>query len=214
MAREFEWSLLSVPDAMAMVRGQLGYSWAELARRLDTLEDDEFTWQPAPGALSVVARADVTAGVRGVGSGDWVAQWPPDVTGGGLGEPGAGTRTIAWLVAHLTEVFAERWDWTFGGHRLRRDDLTFHRARTPAVAQLVHWVDLWQAGVDAMDPGRVVEVGVSTATEIDAAAPFGHLVLHLNRELVHHGAEICTLQDLYRSTRPQDGGPSGGGGRA
>jgi hypothetical protein len=25
------------------------------------------------------------------------------------------------------------------------------------------------------------------------------LVLHVNRELIHHGSEICTLTDLYRS---------------
>ncbi|MDF2847819.1 MAG: DinB family protein, partial [Oerskovia sp.] len=28
---------------------------------------------------------------------------------------------------------------------------------------------------------------------------FGHLVLHMNRELIHHGAEIMVLQDLYRA---------------
>lgn len=200
MAREFEWSLLTVPDAMAMVRGQLGFSWGELARRLETLGDDEFTWRPAAGALSVVPRGEVAPGRRGIGAGDWVVEWPADATGAELGGPEAGTRTIAWLVAHLTEVFAERWDWTFGGHRLRREHLTYQRERTPAVAQLVHWVDRWQEGVDAMDPTRVYDVGVSTATQVDASAPFGHLVLHLNRELVHHGAEICTLQDLYRST--------------
>jgi hypothetical protein len=26
------------------------------------------------------------------------------------------------------------------------------------------------------------------------------LVLHLNREAIHHGAEICLLRDLYRTT--------------
>jgi hypothetical protein len=201
MAREFDWSLLTVPDAMAMVRGQLGFSWAQLSPRLETLSDDEFTWRPAPGALSVVRREEVATGARGVGAGEYVVEWPPEATDAALGPPGAGTRTIAWLVAHLTEVFAERSDWTFGEHRLDRDDLTYHRDRAPAVSQLVHWVDTWQAGVDAMDPARVYEVGVSTATEVDASAPFGHLVLHLNRELVHHGAEICTLQDLHRAGR-------------
>ncbi len=24
------------------------------------------------------------------------------------------------------------------------------------------------------------------------------IVLHVNRELIHHGAEICLLRDLYR----------------
>jgi len=24
------------------------------------------------------------------------------------------------------------------------------------------------------------------------------LVMHINRELIHHGAEVCLLRDLYR----------------
>jgi hypothetical protein len=27
------------------------------------------------------------------------------------------------------------------------------------------------------------------------------LVLHINREAIHHGAEICLLRDLYRRER-------------
>ena len=30
-----------------------------------------------------------------------------------------------------------------------------------------------------------------------AEAPLSDLVLHINRELIHHGAEICLLRDLY-----------------
>jgi hypothetical protein len=26
------------------------------------------------------------------------------------------------------------------------------------------------------------------------------LVVHINREVMHHGAEICLLRDLYRAT--------------
>ena len=32
-----------------------------------------------------------------------------------------------------------------------------------------------------------------------AAAPLASLVLHINREVIHHGAEITLLRDLYRS---------------
>jgi hypothetical protein len=38
---------------------------------------------------------------------------------------------------------------------------------------------------------------LSTASDVDPAAPFGHLVLHMNRELIHHGSEILVLQDLH-----------------
>jgi hypothetical protein len=29
--------------------------------------------------------------------------------------------------------------------------------------------------------------------------PLGSLILHINREAIHHGAEVCLLRDLYRN---------------
>lgn len=34
----------------------------------------------------------------------------------------------------------------------------------------------------------------------DADYPMAALVLHISREVIHHGAEICLLRDLYRAT--------------
>lgn len=82
-------------------------------------------------------------------------------------------------------------------HRRRRDDVELHPTAAAGVAGLAHWVEAWIAGIEILDPAQVMTVGLSQATELDAAAPFGHLVLHMNRELIHHGAEICVLQDLH-----------------
>ena len=30
--------------------------------------------------------------------------------------------------------------------------------------------------------------------------PLAELIAHLNREVMHHGAEICLLRDLYRAS--------------
>lgn len=109
-------------------------------------------------------------------------------------------RTIAWLVSHLTDVFFERWEWTFGSHKLRRDDLTFPRTAAEGVDQLRRWAAAWQEGIAGLKPEDVFTVGLSQATEIDQQAPFGHLVLHVNRELIHHGAEITFLLDLHRAS--------------
>lgn len=191
-APEFDWSILERPSAHAMLLGQLEFSWLELRARLRTVGTEEFRWEPVPGALNVVPRgAERTP--RTLGTGAWVAEWP-----GGADAPTP--RTIAWLVAHLTEGFLERWDWTFGEHRLRRTDLDVAGEVGPAVAQLERWVDAWRAGVAGLAEDDVLTVGLSTATPVDARAPFGHLVLHMNRELVHHGAEIMALTDLYRAT--------------
>jgi hypothetical protein len=193
-APEFDWGILERPTALAMVRGQLEFSWLELRTRLRTVVDDaELHGEPAPGALRVVRRGEERT-PRTLGVGEWVAEWPADVDA-------PNPRTIAWLVAHLTETVLERWEWTFGGHRLRREDLDVAGEAGPAVAQLERWVDAWRSGIAGLAEDDVFTVGLSQATPIDARAPFGHLVLHINREIIHHGAEIMALTDHYRAAR-------------
>ncbi|MCM3660130.1 DinB family protein [Georgenia satyanarayanai] len=189
---EFDWSILEVPTPKAMALGQLGFSWLELAGRLTTVTQEEFAWEPRPRALNVVRRGEERT-PRTLGTGEWVAEWPA-----GPDEPGA--RTIAWLVAHLTETYLERWEWTFGERQRRRQDAVVHGGVDEAREELARRVDAWRTGVESVPDADFMTVGLSQATEIDAAAPFGHLVLHLNRELIHHGSEIFVLTDLYRST--------------
>lgn len=188
---EFDWSLTEIPTTRAAVRSQLEFSWFELRERLATLTQDEFEWQPAPGAFSVRRRSESTA-PRVFGVGEWVVEWPA-----GPDEPGP--RTVAWLVAHLTEVLTERYDWTFGEHRLKRPDLTYSGEVGPAVAALTAVADAWRTGIAELSDDDIFTVGLSQATEIDAQAPFAQLVLHINREIIHHGSEIFTLTDLYRA---------------
>lgn len=188
---EIDWSLVEVPTAMAMVRAQLGFSWAALAQRLATLTQEDLDWEPGPDALRVVRWGEQRS-PRVVGAGDWVSEWPD-------GEDSSQPRTVGWLVAHLTEAYFERWEWTFGEHRRHRDDVELSGEVGPAVAGLVAQVTRWRAAVDALDDDAVFTVGLSQAEEVDRIAPFGHLVLHMNRELIHHGAEIMVLQDLRRA---------------
>lgn len=189
---EFDWSILTVPTALAVVRGQLGFSWLELSDRLATLTQAELEWEPGPDALRVVRRGSERT-PRTLGAGEWVMEWPE-------GPDSPQPRTVAWLVAHLTEAFFERWEWTFGPHERRRDAVAFSGEVGPAVDGLRHEVERWRAGVDGLPEEGAFTVGLGQATEIDAQAPFAHLVAHMNRELVHHGAEIMVLQDLYRAT--------------
>lgn len=190
---EFDFSIVERPTAMAMVRGQLGFSWMVLDEALQDLTDDEWQWEPAPGAWSLRRRDEAQTAHHLVGAGGWVMEWPPD------DDSDSRTRTIAWLVAHLTECFFERYEHTFGGHAKRRDDVTFAGDAAGAVAALREQVEAWQQAIADLDEEQAFTVGLSQATEIDAAAPFGHLVLHLNRELIAHGAEIMVLRDLYRA---------------
>ncbi|WP_324650909.1 DinB family protein [Georgenia sp. H159] len=194
---EFDWSILGVPTPKATVLGQLGFSWMKLSARLATVTQEEFHWEPSAGALRVVHRGEERT-ARTLGTGAWVAEWPD-----GPDEPGP--RTIAWLVAHLTEAFAERWEWTFGERQWRRADVELHGEVGPARSALTHWVEAWRDGIAALPDDELMTVGLSQATEVDAGAPFAHLVLHMNRELIHHGAEIFVLTDLRRTSGAGEG---------
>ena len=55
----------------------------------------------------------------------------------------------------------------------------------------------WSAGRGA----RSATTGLARPCGADegpfATYPLAALVLHINREMIHHGAEICLLRDLY-----------------
>ena len=44
---------------------------------------------------------------------------------------------------------------------------------------------------------RRISPGVRPAEDFCAEHPLAALVLHVNREAIHHGAEIALLRDLY-----------------
>jgi hypothetical protein len=190
---DFDWSILEQPSVVAMLRGQLDYSWWDLDRHLDGVDDAELTWEPVPGACSVRPRGQ---GVSPAPIGQGAVQLDYGFDSVDVEPP---PRTIAWLVGHLTEAFFERYEFTFGGHELRHDSLTFSARAEPAIAGLRNEIERWKARIDTLTEAEALTVGLSQATELDARAPFAHLVLHMNRELIHHGAEIMVLRDLYRT---------------
>ena len=69
------------------------------------------------------------------------------------------------------------------------------------LAQLDRTYAGWMQGVRGLDAEALAEpVGPAEGpwAEVSMAA----LVLHINREVIHHGAEMCLLRDLYATTRP------------
>src|SRR3954463_1301375 len=81
MSEPFDWEILHRPSAMAMVRGQLGFSWMVLSGRLAQLTDDQYFWRPSSEALTVVRRHHAGR-FRPVGSGEWGAPGGGDRGGG------------------------------------------------------------------------------------------------------------------------------------
>ena len=174
---------------------QLDWHWQHHLRpRLDGLTDTEYFWQPVAGCWSIRRRAEATTPLA-MGPGELVMDYamPPNDP-----EP---VTTIAWRLAHITVgCFAARVASHFGGPPV--DWATWEYAGTAAEAlrQLDEQHDAWIKGVRSLGAdGLAWQVGPEEGDDGEYAEwPMAALVLHINREVIHHGAEIALLRDLYR----------------
>jgi hypothetical protein len=178
----------------ARLRDQLDFHYREQLRpRLEGLADEEYYWEPVPGCWSLRSRADATTS-DAAGGGDLVLDyaWP---------EPRpAPVTTIAWRLAHVTRsCLAQRTASHFGGPPAEPETWVFAATAHEALEQLDAAYDAWSTGVE-----RLGETGLERpcgpAEGPFAQAPLADLVLHINREMIHHGAEISLLRDLYLRT--------------
>ncbi|MGD9484126.1 DinB family protein [Streptomyces sp. TRM70308] len=165
--------------------------------RVDPMTDEEYLWEPVPGCWSVRRRVD-GPGRRAtvlVGSGEWGRDaapyphpWPPPLT------------TIAWRLSHLSEMLTLRADHTAGRHALTRDDHPVSGDVDGAVAAFGAGAAAWRKALLSVDDAALDTVGYCTYPHgSDAEEPFLDIVWWVNQELLHHGAEIALLRDLYRA---------------
>jgi DinB superfamily len=178
-------------DWNAKLAEQLEWHWdTQLRPRLDGLTDAEYVWEPVAGCWNVRPSGSGTA-LMSAGSGRFrldYAQPTPD--------PGPVT-TIAWRLAHIiVDVLARRNASHFGAPPA--DWMTFEYAGTAAEAlrQLDAAYADWIAGVHGLgEEGLRRPCGPAEGRYAEAS--LAELVLHTNREVIHHGAEISLLRDLY-----------------
>lgn len=186
-------------DWNAQLLDQLTFHWEHLLRpQLAGLTDDEYIWEPVPGMWSVRPRgASVTP--PGAGSGDRVLDFafpapePPPVT------------TIAWRLVHvIVGVFGMRVHAHFGGRPVDFDSHVCAATAAGALAQLDEAYHRWTEGVAALGvDGLARPCGPAEGPYADA--PLATLVLHIHREVIHHGAEIALMRDLYAASPPVRG---------
>ncbi|HET8641191.1 MAG TPA: DinB family protein [Pseudonocardiaceae bacterium] len=184
--------------------GQLEFYWDfHLRPRLAGLTDEEYLWEPVAGCWSV----------RRTASGDFEPDSaapepdPPPVT------------TIAWRMVHIGAFcLGNRAEAFFGtgsaggaglagsaGGAVTMFDKRFVPRPLPgtaqeAIAYLERAYAAWHDGVAALgEDGLARPLGPRGAGFADE--PMAALVLHLNREVMHHGGEIGVLRDLYRVSR-------------
>jgi hypothetical protein len=180
------------------LRDQLAYHWtAQLRGRLDGLPDDEYFWEPAPGCWSVRPRGAGTAPVQG-GAGAMTIDFampepdPPPFT------------TIAWRLGHvIVGVLPVRNAAHFGRAEIDYQSFEYATTAADALAQLAAEYAAWMSGVESLGEERLARpCGEAEGPWADRS--MAELVLHINREVIHHLAEVCLLRDLYLHTHGKE----------
>ena len=108
--------------------------------------------------------------------------------------------TIAWRMGHIAiGIFGTRAANHFGAGGVDYPTTDWPLTAKGGVELLDRHHDAWVDGVRALDAAGLAEP-CGPAEGPFAEYPMAALVLHINREALHHGAEIALLLDLYTHT--------------
>lgn len=173
---------------------QLDWHWQAHARpRLEGLTDAEYFWEPVEGCWSIRPREQATSSP--IGAGEFVIDYAfPEPTP-------APVTTIAWRLAHIIiGVLGERNARYFDGPAMSYADFDYPSTADRALEVLDECYVRWNSGVRALGDAGLAERCREHGFEESSMA---ELVLHINREMIHHLAEIALLRDLYAWTAPE-----------
>ena len=180
------------PPRLAPLLAQWDFGVENLTATLQGLTDEEYFWEPVPGCWSVRRRADVTT-ADWHGSGEWVLELdlpdpdPPPFT------------TIAWRLSHLACWVTLRADYTTGTKAMTWADYAMPASAESARAALSDAAAAWREALTTASDDDLSQVGRSQMPwGLDPTLPFIDIAWWVNKELLHHGAEIALLRDLYR----------------
>ena len=171
---------------------QLDWHWREHLRpRLDGLTDDEYLWEPVPGCWSIRPREQAST-AQAAGAGPYVADFE-------FPEPDpAPVTTIAWRIAHIAiGVLGMRAANHFGDGGVDYATTEWSPHADEGLALLDRHYAAWLDGLRSLSP-EDLDRPTGPHEGPYAESPFATLILHISREVIHHGAEIALLRDLYR----------------
>lgn len=156
--------------------------------RLEGLTDEEYLWEPAPDCWSLRRGADGRLEMH------WglVFDEPHPVT------------TIAWRYTHVIDLLSEERCATWVGLDPEPEDLFADGAPPDAKTareMLERAFARWKRYVGAVDD---YWVKLGPLARDWSERPRATFVLHILDEVIHHGAEIGVLRDLYRARAQHD----------
>lgn len=176
-------------DWGAEVADQLEAHWRDRLRpRLDGLTDDEYFWEPVLGCWTISRRGHSSAPTS-FGAGEFTMDYgePPQAP-----EP---VTTIAWRLAHLIVGFASTNGQHFGRAEVSESTFCYAGTAQEALRQFDDQYAIYVDGIRSLGTtGLSQPQGYPPAF---AQAPLAKKMLYVNVEVIHHGAEICLLRDLY-----------------
>ncbi len=160
------------------------YVWNRLLARITGLEDDEYLWEPVAGCWSLRQTSD--------------GRWLLDGDGGGGPTPDPiPVTTIAWRLGHVGGTLGGFARMRFGtGERLTNAELNVPAHAVDAPSFLIDNYRLWMDGLLAL-PDAAWFQPLGAAFGPYAQASTLDLALHGLDELIHHGAEVGVLRDLW-----------------
>lgn len=173
---------------------QLQWHWQNLLRpRLEGLTDEELLWDPTGDDQQAwtVHSADERRTAHQAGAGDLVIDF--DLV---EGQPQPFT-TISWRLGHvIVGVLAARSHSHFDGPEASYGTWEFAGTADEALAQLDREVERWLDGLRSVDDERMQQP-CAPAEGPWGDRPFADLALNINREVIHHLAEVALLRDLW-----------------
>jgi hypothetical protein len=178
-------------DWVHELNAQLTGHWeGQLRPRLESLTDDEYRWEPVAGCWSIRPRSEARSPMA-AGGGDVVADFahpapsPPPVT------------TIAWRMGHISVgVLGMRASNHFGDGSLTYQNADWQLTAAGGLAMLDAAYEAWTNPLQTLSEADLARPCGPAEGEW-SEYPLAALVLHITREVVHHGAEIALLRDLY-----------------
>lgn len=159
------------------------YVWARTLARIDGLDDQEYFWEPVPGCWTLRREAD--------------ARWTLDGGGGGgpVPEPVPIT-TIAWRIGHVGAMALGGFAAMRFGTQLTEDAKEFPATASRVTPFLEANYRAWREALGGLDEaGWNAPLGPSWEDYADDNT--FDLALHILDEVVHHGAEVGVMRDLY-----------------
>jgi hypothetical protein len=173
-----------------------------LGRALKDLTQDEFEWEPHPGAWGVRRREDCTTqNASGAPEGEWVSDLDWEIgAAADRGEIVEPMTTIGWLLNHVGAgpgIVADS-EMVGGPTPLAPD--TYIRmwgyTNIPTVAEAVaRFSDGWSALKEMLR--SATDEMLERQHEHHPWKRGDHALAAMLNEVSHHGTQICVLRDLY-----------------